>query len=72
MVAVKNRIKRLEQMSRGRGGDDEIIVIRLTYGGQEDQAIPPIVCRRGPAGHLVRRIGIDTIPENLRRDAIIE
>jgi len=66
MKAHKKRIDRLEQSIGGGDDDDTILIIRL--GWPEDDKKPPIVCRRTPAGKLVK-VGIDTVPSHLRRPA---
>jgi hypothetical protein len=64
----KRRIDRLASQIPG-GGDDDIIVIRLTWGGEEDPARPPIVCRRGRDGRLVK-VDADAVPAHLAGPAV--
>jgi len=68
MRAHKNRIERLEQ--RLPGGDDDILVIRILYDGQEDSERPPLVYRTGPDGKIISRLGVDSIPEHLKKERI--
>ena len=67
MRAHKNRIDRLEQRLPA-DDDGEIVIIRLTW--PEQDPIPPVTLRRGRGGHLIRKIGIDTIPGHLRGPAV--
>ena len=66
MTNHKNRLDRLANQIP-TGDDDEIVIIRLVWGGDPD---PPMVFRVGKGGRLIRKIGIDTIPQHLRGPAV--
>ena len=69
MKQHKRRIDKLSQQLP-TDDDDTIVIIRLVWGGAEDPEKPPIVCRQGPDGKLIK-VGIDTIPPHLRRPTIV-
>jgi hypothetical protein len=49
---------------------DDILIIRILYGGKEDPDKPPLVYKTDKNGSIIRRIGIDTIPKHLREKRI--
>ena len=65
MKTYKNRLDRLAQRLPA-GDDDEIVIIRLSWGGVEDPDFPPITLRRGVGGKLIKKVGFDTVPAHLR------
>ena len=48
----------------GEEGERVITIIRLTW--PEDEAKAPVTYRRTHGGHLIKRVGYDTIPKHLR------
>ena len=67
-MTMKQHQKRIDRIAQRlpAASDDEIVIIRLVYGGELQGQ--PVTLRRGRGGQLIRRIGIDTIPQHLRRD----
>mgnify|MGYP000458471475 CR=1 FL=1 len=65
-ASYQNRIDKLDRQLPSVEDDDEIIIIRLSW----DDPIPPIVCRRGKDGKLIRKVGLDTIPAHLRGEPV--
>lgn len=64
----KSRLDRLSKRLPA-DEDDTIVIIRLTWGGEDDPEKPPIVCRRTPGGKLIK-IGHDTIPRHLQGEPV--
>jgi len=71
MKAYKKRIETIEKRVPV-DDDDTIVIIRLTWGDEDDHLENmPVSLRRGRGGHLIRKIGIDTVPGHLRSRAVI-
>jgi len=69
-MTIKTRIEKLEKRVPV-DDDDTIVIIRLADGDVQSLENMPVSLRRGRGGHLIRKIGIDTVPAHLRSRAAI-